>query len=309
MPRIRFAGLSILVVLLLMFGVASGRTGAATPTPTKTPSATQTPRPARTATPRATASPTTTATAAATPTESAASDADQFAFLRDEALSKPLIYGPSQGSLPMDQQNISFAAAHVTVRDCAVHLAFTNPVSASEHGWDYGLIFRAGNQHFYRLGVVSTTDWFVALDSGAPTQTGKVAGFNLSANGKNSLDLIAIGNRGYFGVNAQYVATLDLSANQASGDIAAASTFFTNSYIAGKSTSYDNFIIWSFDSGTATPAAGGSPTAAVSPTASAVAPTPAPTTVASPGATNSYTSPTYGYTLTWSSVWQENTRY
>jgi len=289
MPRIAFAGLSVVAAFVIVVSV--GRAQTATPTPTSTPRA--------------------TATAAlmpqeASPTETALRDEEEFAQLREEALKRPLVYGPEAGSLKMDGQNISLATANVTVRDFAVHVTFTNPTSAAEHTWDYGLVFRLTKERVYQLGVLSTGSWFLAVDSEQPDQTGTVTTLNRSANGTNSLDLIAIGDNGYLGVNGSYVATLDLSANRETGQVAAAAPFFSDSSIPGGVTAYDDFIIWSFDEGTASPVAGGTAAPAVTSTPAPQA-TPETTVEASPAAETSYTSPTYGYTLVWDEGWQEVT--
>jgi hypothetical protein len=268
MPRIALAGLAVLVAFAIV--VSAGLAQTETPTPTS------------------------------------ARDEEEFAELREEALQRPLVYGPESGSLAMGEQNVSLATADVTVRDFAVHVTFTNPASAAEHAWDYGVVFRLTEERAYQLGVHSSGSWFLAVDTAQPDQTGMLTTLNLSANGTNSLDLIAIGERGYFGVNGSFVATLDLSANAEAGQVAVAAPFFGDSSIAGGSTAYEDFIIWSFDEGVASPAADGEGTPEAVET-----PSPGATVEASPGAGeagNSYTSPTYGYTLTWDEGWQEVTR-
>jgi hypothetical protein len=307
MPRIALAGLSVVVAFLIVVSVGGGRTAAVTPTPSRTPS----PTPRTAVAPAATA---TTGLLAATvaPTQTAARDADEFARLRDEALKQPLVYGPANGSLAMQQNNISVDRADVTVRDFAVHVTFTNPTSSAEHNWDYGIVFRITNQHAYQLGVHSSGSWFLAIDTAQPSQTGDLTTLNLSAKGTNSLDLIAIGEKGYFGVNGSYVTTLDLSANREAGQVAVAAPFFSDSYIAGSATAYKDFIIWSFDKGATPEAAGGSPTPrAATPTETPTAEgsaTAEATAAGSPAAGNSYTSPTYGYSLTWDAGWHEVTQ-
>jgi hypothetical protein len=327
MPRKRnrtaFGAWSVVLALFVAVAVGGARTGAATPTPT--PSATAAARPTGTSTPRTTPTvsflPTQVGVptiAAPAPTATAASGEADFDRLRDEALRRPLVYGPNQGSLALQQNQIAVEPADVTLRDFAVHVEFTNPAGATEHAWDYGLLFRVGQNHFYRLGVLSTNQWFLGVDNAAPTQDGALQNLNLSANATNALDLIAVGDRGYFGVNGRFVAALDLSANQDAGGVAVAAGFFSDSYIAGGSTPFDDFIIWSFDQGAASPVAAGSATAtprALLPTPNvteepfvtpAATERPGTTPGASPSATgNSYTSPTYGYTITWDETWQE----
>lgn len=308
MPRIALAGLSVFFAIVIAFSVAGGRTAAVTPTPT--PTRTPTPRTSATA---ATAT-RTLLPATVTPTQPPVRDADEFARLRNQALKQPLVYGPASSSLAMQQGRISFDSANVSVRDFAIHVTFTNPASAGEHSWDYGIVFRITSQHAYQLGVRSSASWFFAVDTAQPSKTGSLTTLNLSANGTNSLDLIAIGSQGYFGVNGTFVTKLDLSANQEAGRVGVAAPFYADSYIAGGATAYKNFIVWSFDSGATPVAAGGSPTPrAATPTPMPTATvggnaTAAATAAGSPAAGNTYTSPTYGYSLTWDGTWQEVTR-
>jgi hypothetical protein len=89
-----------------------------------------------------------------------------------------------------------------------------------------------------------------------------------------------------------------------------AAPFFSDSYIAGSSTAYKDFLVWSFDEGATPEAAGGSPTPRVATPVATVerSATAEATAAGSPVAGNSYTSPTFGYSLTWDDSWQEVTR-
>jgi hypothetical protein len=297
MTRVVLAGLSVVLGFVIVFALAGAPTVAVTPTPSPTPTSPAGVPPVATSTPML-------LPATVEPTATAQQDADEFARLKDEALKRPLVYGPANGSLPMQQSQISIDTADVSVRDFAVHVAFTNPASAAEHAWDYGIVFRLTDQHSFQLGVHSSGQWFMAVDTAQPDQSGEVTTLNFSANGTNYLDLIAIGDKGYFGVNGSYVTTLDLSANEAAGRVAVAASFFNDSYIAGGTTAYKDFIIWSFDTG-ATPVAGSPAPRGATPTPVATA---APPPASPSAATNSYTSPTYGYSLTWDDTWQEVSR-
>ncbi|MEA2530272.1 MAG: hypothetical protein QOG89_1916, partial [Thermomicrobiales bacterium] len=88
MARIAFVGLSALVASLFIFSVGGAQTATTTPTPTPTPTSPATVPPAATAT-VALLPPT------AAPTETAARDEAEFDRLRDEALRRPLVYGPA----------------------------------------------------------------------------------------------------------------------------------------------------------------------------------------------------------------------
>ncbi len=258
-----------------------------------------------------------------------------------------------------DPERVTFLPTNVQVSDFGVHIECTAPRTAAEL-WDCGLAFRdTSSANHYRLGVVSDGHWFLSVGAGDPLQQGEGIPIPAEAGGKIALDLIVIGNTGYFGVDGTFVSELDLSQIPGPGTVSAVIGFFNETYIANGQTAYEDFVVWSFDQGAApasetavvgvpteTPVAGlptQAPTVALPPVETpttvagipTVAPTVAlppvetPTTVAGlptetpiagttavtettpatgdlPGvdtAANTYTSPTFGYQLTWDPTW------
>lgn len=279
---------------------------------------------------------------AATPepaTETAGGE-DTFNALRAEILSRPIVYGPEDGSLTHDPERVTLASTGVDLRDFAVRIECVAPISAAEGFWDCGLFFRdvIGEEHF-RFGIVSDQTWFLSIGSAAPLQAGSGIDVRTNAGESTTLELFAIGARGYFGINGQYVDSLDLSAIVRPGDISIATAFFSDTYIEGGVTEYEDFIIWSYDEPeetdtptaigpgeTATPPAeptGAAPTATASPALAEPSPAasatideaPVPVVVepvappagqppAEPGiAGDTYTSPTFGYQFSWDPSW------
>ena len=112
---------------------------------------------------------------AATPepaTETAGGE-DTFNALRAEILSRPIVYGPEDGSLTHDPERVTLASTGVDLRDFAVRIECVAPISAAEGFWDCGLFFRdvIGEEHF-RFGIVSDQTWFLSIGSAAPLQAG-----------------------------------------------------------------------------------------------------------------------------------------
>ena len=66
-----------------------------------------------------------------------------------------------------------------------------------------------------------------------------------SPSGGNSLRIIVLGDEGWFFINGAYVAELDLSGWAVPGRIAAMDNYYTDHGIAGKSTNFDGFVVWS----------------------------------------------------------------
>ena len=263
---------------------------------------------------------------------------------------QPIVFGPQSGVLVHDPERVTFLPTNVQVSDFGVHIECIAPRTAAEL-WDCGLAFRdTSSANHYRLGVVSDGHWFLSVGAGDPLQQGEGIPVPAEAGGKIALDLIVVGNTGYFGVDGTFVSELDLSQIPGPGTVAAVIGFFNETYIANGQTAYEDFVVWNFDQGTApasetavvgvpteTPVIGlptQAPTVsfppAETPTTAAAIPTEAPTVALPPVetpttaaglatetpvagvstdlpgvdvTTNTYTSPTFGYQLTWDSTW------
>lgn len=197
-----------------------------------------------------------------------------------------LVFGPEQGDLAHDATTLTWQPAGLNLTDFILHVDFINPYPASETSWDFGALFRHGDAdpHF-RLIVTSNGNWFLSLGSGDPLQQGKVDNLNLRANGRNTLDLVVDGDIGLFSVNEEFVDILFLTEILDAGDVGIGTSFFEGSFQEGAATPYENFLVWSLESGAATP----QPTAGSGET---------------PVAGNSYESPTYGYSVAFDDSWE-----
>jgi len=285
------------------------------------------------------------------PTSATTADsAALFAQYLTQESTQPIVFGPESGALIHDPERVTFLPTDVQVSDFGVHIECTAPRTAAEL-WDCGLAFRdTRSANHYRLGVVSDGHWFLSVGAGDPLQQGEGIPVPAEAGGKIALDLIVIGNTGYFGVDGTFVAELDLSQIPGPGTVSAVIGFFNETYIANGQTAYEDFVVWNFDQGaspasetavvglpTETPVVGlptQAPTVAFppaeTPTTAAGIPTEAPTVALPPvetpttsaglatetpiagvstdlpgvdTATNSYTSPSFGYQLTWDPAW------
>jgi hypothetical protein len=265
---------------------------------------------------------------------------------------QPMVFGPASGAMIHDPERVTFEQTGVTVTDFGVHIQCTAPRTAAEL-WDCGLAFRdTSTPDHYRLGVVSDGHWFLSVGAGDPLQQGEGIPIPPNAGDAITLDLFVQGPTGYFGVDGNFVAELDLSQIPGPGTVAAVVGFFNETYVPNGQTAFEDFYVSSFDQGvppaveTPTTAAGvptEAPTVAIppaeTPTTAAGLPTEAPTVAIPPAetptpaaglptetpvagttavvettpatgdlpgvdaATNSYTSPTFGYQLTWDPTW------
>jgi len=257
------------------------------------------------------------------PTAVTGDPASIFAQYLATAASQPKLFGPTSGVMIHDPERVTFQPSNVTVSDFGAHIECAAPRPADQL-WDCGLAFRdTQSPNHYRLGVVSDGQWFLSIGSQSSIQKGGGLTIGPNVGDVVSLDLFVVGAKGYFGVNGTFVAELDLSQIPGPGSVDAVIGFFSETYIAGGQTPYQNFYVIGLDQGTAP-----SPTTVVGPPTEAptvapppvetptVAPPPVetpttvigvPTETAAAGTSNvsgsTYTSPTFGYQISWDPTW------
>jgi hypothetical protein len=268
-----------------------------------------------------------TATTVAGTTPEAGDPAALFQQYLAQENSQPIAYGPESGTLIHDPEKVTFLDTGVSVTDFGAHIECAAPRTAAEL-WDCGLAFRDINSpNHYRLGLVSDGHWFLSIGNQDPLQSGEGVPVGPNLGDKVALDLIVIGNTGYFGIDGTFVSELDLSAIPGPGGVAAVIGFFNETYIPGGQTQYEDFVVWSFDQGGATPSETAvigvpttAPTVAIPPVETPTTEIGLPTETPVAGSTvvietsptaaggsnvvgNTYTSPTFGYQLTWDPTW------
>lgn len=257
--------------------------------------------------------PTATAGNFGAPTPVTGDPASIFAQYLTTAPSQPKLFGPASGVLIHDPQRVTFEPANVNVSDFGAHIECAAPRPAAEL-WDCGLAFRdTQSPNHYRLGVVSDGQWFLSVGSQSSLQSGGGLIIGPNVGDVVSIDLFVVGAKGYFGVNGTFVSELDLSQIPGPGSVDGVIGFFNETYVAGGQTPYQNFYVIGLGQGIAP-----SPTTVTSlPTvAPTVAPPPVetpttviglPTETAITGTSNvsgsTYTSPTFGYQITWDPTW------
>ena len=159
-------------------------------------------------------------------------------------------FGPTNGELRHDPSDgfIKTEYVGVDVSDMVVEATFVNPYSASTNSWDYGFIvrkdLRGSDAPFLQFVVSSNRGWAVQSGSNAPYQregAGTVSSLNTGAGGRNHLMVVAIGARGWFFVNGDYVASVNLSSVTGKGDVAVITGAYTGDEVPGAVTRYEGF--------------------------------------------------------------------
>ena len=163
-------------------------------------------------------------------------------------------FGPINGELPHNPADgwIKTEYAGVSLPDIILEATFVNPYSASSGSWDYGFFLRDNRDGstgaFIQIAVTSDRRWSLAWRKGGDSSNqrisgGTIANFNTGATGRNHLRVVAIAERGWFFVNGDFVATLDLSDVATSGDIAVITGAFAGDEVAGAVTRFEDFKI------------------------------------------------------------------
>ena len=192
-----------------------------------------------------------TSTSLARATATTQAQTTKAALLSDIETSRSLVYGPTAGALEhTTDELISAQDAGVNLANFIVEARFFNPYATSQGNWDYGFILRHAekNTHF-RFVIKSEKSWALVNNTGDPDGViiaqGELPSLDVSENGSNLVKLVFKGDRGWFYLNGGMVTELDLSARVNPGAIFIATGIFQGNGIAGSSTRYSDFSIWS----------------------------------------------------------------
>ena len=162
-------------------------------------------------------------------------------------------YGPTHGVIEHDPNDDSIDGLHIftTMTDGIIEARFSNPYHPSDGASSSGFLFRnSGRNEFHVVAVTNDGYWFHRLRTGDVDSTQNLAyrpsgSISTSANGSNHIRIIALGANGWLFVNGQYVERLQLGGWLKPGTVYAIATYFSGDGIAGQSTSFQLFTIWS----------------------------------------------------------------
>ncbi len=202
-----------------------------------------------------------------------------------EALSTvvPQVYALAEGRLehtdPRTTQRVAIRLARVKLRNLVVQARFFNPYDTAVGKWDYGFGFRVrGSDNEYRFYVNSDNQWAIQLVkslakgvSATAVADGQLTNLDITPTGSNILRLVVTDDRAEVYVNDTYIATADVSEENAAGDVWIGTGLIDGHMVAGEVTRFEEFFISSLldegeaTSATVTPVATASSTTTVSP--------------------------------------------
>lgn len=157
-------------------------------------------------------------------------------------------FGPRSGELEhVDDGFIKMRGAEVNLRNFVAEAQFVNPYDAEVGTWDWGLAFRETDTEYWLI-VESNGTWSLINrreDGDDYLVEGSVSDVLLSDDGEsNHLRLVALADVGYFFLNGELVAELDLSDRLTPGDVAVVTAFFEGNESEGHRTEYEDFTVW-----------------------------------------------------------------
>jgi hypothetical protein len=158
-------------------------------------------------------------------------------------------FGPFSGELEhVDDGFIESYSADVLLANFVADTIFTNPYGPGGGSWDVGFSFRREDNLNQYWVVADSTDYWGHINRIGGDDfflaEGEVGVLNLGATDQNRLTLIAWNDQGYFLVNDELIATLDLSDRLVEGDITVITAFFLDNEVPGEITRFTDFTIW-----------------------------------------------------------------
>ena len=180
----------------------------------------------------------------------------RFAGFTVRALRKA--YGPRDGTIDHDPDDghIDTHRTSTSLADGIIEARLFNPYSTRDGDWSSGFLFRhSDTNEFHAVVIDDNGRWHHRLRTGDVDSTKRLAsGFSphISTNPSgsnhirsNHIRIIALGREGWLFINGTYVDKLDLSGWLEDGSVSAVGSYFTGHGIAGKSTRFEDFTIWS----------------------------------------------------------------
>ena len=171
------------------------------------------------------------------------------------------VYGPIDGAIKHDMPNtgrVDEFQTHTQLTDGIIEARFFNPYRSFDESWTSGFLIRNSTLNgFQVIAITGKGNWFHSerLDNADHIlQSGYALSIARSRYGTNRIRLIVLGNEGWLFMydhyapdKAPYVVKLDLSRPLQGGFVSIIGSYFLEDGIAGKSTRFEDFTIWSAD--------------------------------------------------------------
>ena len=174
-----------------------------------------------------------------------AADVDRFASLLTETESVAPLVGPFAGRLvEATLGTVPLAASGVVLTDFGATATFRNPADPTLGPWDAGFQFRVDGAVTNRIIVDSLGSVYTTLADQSAVLVATAGAYDDAAGALNTLQLFVEADRALFGVNGELAAVIELTAAPVASDVLAGSGFFTEDFVVGRVTDYQDFRVW-----------------------------------------------------------------
>ena len=164
-------------------------------------------------------------------------------------------YGPRSASIKHNPGDgfIDDHETNISLTDGIIEARFFNPYGSGQGYWSSGFLLRDnGDDKFHVVIVLGEGRWIHRLRSGDTATEQRLADhyshlISTTSSDSNYFRVIILGDEGWLFINGNYVDKLDLSGWQQRGSVSAIGSYFADDGLAGYSTRFENFTIWSAD--------------------------------------------------------------
>jgi hypothetical protein len=174
----------------------------------------------------------------AAPAGAAEDGALRFAAALKAREATPSQAGPFADTLAQRQEAFHLWGSEISTNDFSATADFTNPTQQTDIPWDVGFAFHQVGEAYQATYVDSEGFWYYA-----GTRSGFVPSFDAAPGATNTIDLIVKDNSALFGVNGDYVATIDLTQPTTFG-VYIGTGFIPDHRVEGREVGFSAFQVW-----------------------------------------------------------------
>ena len=165
------------------------------------------------------------------------------------------VYGPRDGDIRHDPDDgrVDAHRPRISLLDGIIEARFHNPYASWQGDWSSGFLMRnSGLNEFHGIVIQEDGRWHHGLRTGDANATLALnVQYSLeiatASSSSNHIRVIALGDEGWLFINGVFMDKLGLRGWNKKGDVLAVTGYFTGDGIAGYSTHFEDFTIWSAD--------------------------------------------------------------
>lgn len=167
-------------------------------------------------------------------------------------LDMTLLFGPKDETLAhRSDGTISNVWTNQDTKNFVLYAVVDNPYASSFHAWGITVRFRRNFNDEYRLSIHSNQKWDLTLQSGSSGTVkseviagGTLSDLRLEQGEWNTILLVVRNEIASVTINGNFIAYLDVTGYQESGDVGLATGTDRSEVVNGRSTLFHVFTLW-----------------------------------------------------------------